>query len=424
MLANARGDGFSVEEVGAAGLSQPGSRGGHIDRFRGRIMFPLADARGRVLGFGARAMGEDQRPKYLNTSENELYHKGRQLFGIDRARAPAAKAGRIVVVEGYTDVLALHQAGVTESVAIMGTALTPDQLAELSRAATSVYLALDADRSGQEAMLRAARAARSRGVELRVVAMPDGRDPADLVAAEGAAGFLGLLDLALSVPEFEVRRALAGADLTTAAGRDAALAEARPLIAGLPERTATRDELVRYVADRLDVPAGYVGVGLGSAARAARPGAESDQMGAKPRPPARSQLDRTAGAERYFLAMCVGHRELGGRYLERLSDDHLSSPAMQAARDHLAAHREEPLRAIAADDTTLAAIVGDIVMLAEGETASEPALRLGFLQLELRRIERALRSARDERDYDQQRELFGLREDVRAQVSAVMGEAV
>ena len=110
VLANARRDGFTPDEVLAAGLSQPGSRGGHIDRFRGRIMFPLADARGRVLGFGARAMREEQRPKYLNTSENELYHKGRQLFGIDRARAAAAKAGRIVVVEGYTDVLALHQA--------------------------------------------------------------------------------------------------------------------------------------------------------------------------------------------------------------------------------------------------------------------------------------------------------------------------
>ena len=121
-------------------------------------MFPLADARGRVLGFGARAMGEGRGPKYLNTPENEIYHKGRQLFGIDLARAHAAKSGRIVVVEGYTDVLALHQAGIRESVAIMGTALTEEQMAELGRAAPLVVLALDADRSGQEAMLRAARA--------------------------------------------------------------------------------------------------------------------------------------------------------------------------------------------------------------------------------------------------------------------------
>src|SRR5437763_1093911 len=118
--------------------------------FRARIMFPQADPRGKVLGFGARSMRDDQGPKYVNTSENELYHKGRQLFGIDHARGPAARAGRIVAVEGYTDVLALHQAGVTETVAIMGTALTQEQMAELGRAAGTVYLALDADRAGQD----------------------------------------------------------------------------------------------------------------------------------------------------------------------------------------------------------------------------------------------------------------------------------
>ena len=94
-------------------------------------MFPLADARGRVLGFGARSMGEGRGPKYLNTTENDLFHKGRQLFGIHLARAPPRKAGRVIVVEGYTDVLALHQAGFAESVAIMGTALTQEQLALL-----------------------------------------------------------------------------------------------------------------------------------------------------------------------------------------------------------------------------------------------------------------------------------------------------
>ncbi len=93
VLLSAQRDGYAVEEIAAAGLGQRGSRGGFYDRFRARIMFPLADARGRVLGFGARAAREGQRPKYLNTSENEIYHKGRQLFGIDRARAPAAKAG-------------------------------------------------------------------------------------------------------------------------------------------------------------------------------------------------------------------------------------------------------------------------------------------------------------------------------------------
>ncbi|MEA2375567.1 MAG: primase, partial [Thermoleophilaceae bacterium] len=183
----AQRDGFRPEELAAAGLAQRGRQGGFYDRFRGRIMFPLADSRGRVLGFGARALRDDQKPKYLNTSENDLYHKGRQLFGIDHARAAAAKRGRIVAVEGYTDVLALHQGGITESVAIMGTALTQEQLAELSRAAGTLHLALDADSAGQEAMLRAAKVAAGRRLELRVVPLPDGADPADLVQSEGPA---------------------------------------------------------------------------------------------------------------------------------------------------------------------------------------------------------------------------------------------
>ena len=143
-------------------------------------MFPLADARGRVLGFGARAMRDDQRPKYMNTPEGELYHKRRQLFGIDRARAAAAKARQVIVVEGYTDVLALHAGGVAQSVAIMGTALTPEQFAELARAAGqdgTVVLALDADRAGLDAMLRAARAAEEKRIDLMVVELPDGQGP-------------------------------------------------------------------------------------------------------------------------------------------------------------------------------------------------------------------------------------------------------
>ena len=245
-------------------------------------MFPLADARGRVLGFGARQMGEGRGPKYLNTSENDLYHKGRQLFGIDVARKEAMKTGRFVVVEGYTDVLALHQAGIREAVAIMGTALTQEQLAELAKVGDSnrrgtVFLALDADRAGREAMLRAARLAEDRGVDLRVVDMPEGTDPADLVGGDGADAFAERMDRAAPMIEFQVRRVLADADLDTPSGRDQALGEARKLISAVPERTATRDALVREAADRLDVPVDYVmAPGAGARARQARAAAAAD----------------------------------------------------------------------------------------------------------------------------------------------------
>ncbi|HEX8074030.1 MAG TPA: DNA primase, partial [Thermoleophilaceae bacterium] len=269
VIGGAQRDGFRPDELVAAGLAQPGRQGSFYDRFRGRIMFPLADARGRVLGFGARSLTDDQPPKYLNTSENEVYHKGRQLFGIDQARAAAAKKGRIVAVEGYTDVLALHQGGITESVAIMGTALTQEQLAELSRAAGTLHLALDADSSGQDAMLRAARGARERRVELRVVGMPDGTDPAELVSSHGPEAFERLLSSAVTVPEFEVRRALSSADLGAPAARDRVLGEILPVIQSVPANSVLRDHLVAIVADKINVPLENLQAQLASAPAAA-----------------------------------------------------------------------------------------------------------------------------------------------------------
>jgi DNA primase len=411
----AQRDGFREEEVAAAGLGQPGRQGGFYDRFRARIMFPVADARGKVVGFGARATRETQRPKYLNTSENELYHKGRQLFGIDRARPPAAKGSRVVVVEGYTDVLALHDAGIEEAVGIMGTALTQEQLAELSRAAPSIYLALDADSSGREAMLRASRAARDRGVELLVVDMPEGTDPAELVGDEGADAFARRLESAMSVVEFETRRVLAEADLDTPRGRDAALERLRPLIAATPERSATRDELIGFVADRLDVPSDYV---LTHAASQSRRAPQPEPMG--PPPP----VDTMLHAERAFLAMCVAQPELGREYLDRLGDEHLSTDGLRRARDWIAGHFDAPLAGLPDDDPTLSALVTEAVMRAEEEPFSEPVLRLGFLQLELRRVERELRHAERAEDFDRQRALWPELGEVKRRIDEVMGQTV
>jgi DNA primase len=453
VLVRAQRDGYAVEEIAAAGLGQSGSRGGFYDRFRGRIVFPLADARGRVLGFGARAVREEQRPKYLNTAENEIYHKRRQLFGIDQARGAAARAGLVVAVEGYTDVLALHQAGIPESVAIMGTALTQEQLAELHRAAGTVCLALDADRSGQEAMLRAGRTAQSRGLDLRVVGLPDGRDPAELVAEEGVQAFRALLGSAMSVAEFEVRRVLAAADLDSGAGRDRALAEVRPLIASVEEKTATRDELVRYVADRLDVPTAYLmtqltaprgsdnvggasavaqaptGVadaphgGQGTATPSARDGAAETAGAGAPAPRSRS-IEAAMRAEHSFLAMCVAEPRLGREYLERLDDDHLSSATLRRARRHLAEHLDEPLASLPDDDPELEASLRGIMVASDEKPSSESDLRLRFLTLDLTRHNRALNAARDRGDFDRLRDLLGGRERVRAELDTLMGEAV
>jgi DNA primase len=420
MIVGAQRSGFSPEELVAAGLAQRGRGGAIYDRFRARIMFPLANARGRVLGFGARAMAEGRGPKYLNTSENELYHKGRQLFGIDLARREAAKSGRIVVVEGYTDVLALHQAGIRESVAIMGTALTQEQLAELARSARRVVLALDADRSGQEAMLRAARAAEDRRVDLRVAELPEGKDPADAITHGGLRSFEEQLERAMGIVEFQVRRVLADADLDTPSGRDRALEEARKLIAAVPERTASRDALVREVADRLDVPVDYVTAAPTLAGGAPAPAASAGRPAVRA---GTSPGELAFAAERAFLAMCLASGEVGRQYLGRLSADQLSSAAVRDAREHLVSRFDDPLAELPDHDPAVAALITGVAMAAQEQAeATEPVLRMSFLQLELRRIEREIRRAAAEADHPRQDQLAGARQDVRREMDTVMGQ--
>jgi DNA primase len=420
MIVAAQRSGFTPEELVAAGLAQRGRGGALYDRFRARIMFPLANARGRVLGFGARAMAEGRGPKYLNTSENELYHKGRQLFGIDLARREAAKSGRIVVVEGYTDVLALHQAGIRESVAIMGTALTQEQLAELARSAPRVVLALDADRSGQEAMLRAARAAEDRRVDLRVAELPEGKDPADAITHGGLRSFEEQLERAMGIVEFQVRRVLADADLDTPSGRDRALEEARKLIAAVPERTASRDALVREVADRLDVPVDYVTAAPTLAGGAPAPAASAGRPAVRA---GTSPGELAFAAERAFLTMCLASGEVGRQYLGRLSADQLSSAAVRDAREHLVSRFDDPLAELPQDDPAVAALITGVAMAAQEQAeATEPVLRMSFLQLELRRIEREIRRAAAEADHPRQDQLAGARQDVRREMDTVMGQ--
>ena len=182
VIVASRGAGYSEAELLAAGLaSRRRDGGGLLDRFRGRIMFPLADPKGHVLGFGARAIAPGDQPKYLNTSESELFHKGSLVYGADLARAAAARAGRLVLVEGYTDVIALRQAGIPETVCSMGTALTDRQLDALKRLTPKVLLCQDPDAAGQEAVAKGKDAIRVfneghhlRGFDLRVVRLPPG----------------------------------------------------------------------------------------------------------------------------------------------------------------------------------------------------------------------------------------------------------
>src|SRR5215208_4774648 len=198
LVRKAREKGFTQDELAAAGLLN--RRGG--DYFANRLMFPLADARGRVVGFQARKLREDDplRGKYVNSPEGELFHKSAILYGLNLGRAAIAKQDRAVVVEGNTDVMALRQAGLEPVVASMGTALTEQQVKELSRLTHRAWLCFDGDAAGEAATLRGMELAAAQGFDVRVVTLPPGRDPADL-----AGEFDELLARAESYLSYRVR---------------------------------------------------------------------------------------------------------------------------------------------------------------------------------------------------------------------------
>ncbi len=401
--------GFRVEELRAVGLAQRGRGGGEYDRFRSRIMFPIRDRRGRTLGFGGRAMRSDQGAKYVNTAETEFFHKSHMLYGIDLAKEAIAKSGRAVVVEGYTDVLALRQAGVGEAVGVMGTAITEEQVAALSGMVEEVVLALDADAAGQEAMLRAQRVAAGRKMRLRVASMPAGEDPAEMTVAEGgAARFRALLEGAVDLPAFQVGLVLADTDVSSPAERDRALAEVAPILAGMGE-TASRDDLVRRVAERLDLePERVMGRVTMARPTSGGAGAQPSRQDARRAAPAPArgggELTSRERRERALLAMCVALPDEGKRYLERLTDAHLS-PLGQRAAAWLRVHPEDPASNLPHDDDQLAGLIAELVILAHDEPASPEAMELNYLQLEQRRLEVEIAAAGEADEYERRAEL-------------------
>ena len=396
VLVASRRAGFSDPELVASGLASRSQKEGRTyDRFRRRIMFPLCDQRGRVLGFGARAMGADQKPKYLNSSDGLVFHKGRHLFGADIARTPATKAAEVIVAEGYTDVIAMHQAGMRNTVGLMGTALTDEQVGELARLAPTVLLALDADAAGQEAMLRGARVAARRNLTLRVVPLPVGSDPADLVAAEGARAMADRVEASVPFVRFRVERELAAADLSRAEGKDAVIAALRPVFRDLPA-SAMREELVGLVADRTELAPALVASWLAQApARAEEPGATQGN-GAPQRRPAMPQpaLDAAGRAERAFLAQCLASPAAGRAALAEMDiEAEFSSELTRLAAAHIQAllaggSSELP------DDDELATLVAALTVASGGMRNSEAAVEGERLSLEVQRVKREIEVAK------------------------------
>ena len=368
--------GFTQQELTGAGLV---NRRGN-DYFQGRLLFPIADARGRVVGFQARKLREDDalQAKYVNSPEGELFRKGDLLYGLDRARTAIAREERALIVEGNTDVLALRQAELGPVVASMGTALTERQLKELSRLTRKLYLCFDADAAGEAATLRGMDLAAAQGFDVRVVALPPGTDPAD--AAEG---FEERLAKAESYVLYRVRL-----ELERAPDRQEAFVHAREILSRF-EDSPERQQALRLVADRLDLP-------------------RETQAGLVPRRGARGStpqvspklLEAGERLERDALAGVAAHADLR-EVLAGLSPDHFDSELHRRAREHLLEPGEP--------DRELVQLLAELDGRAAAEGIDEATTKELLLNLHERRLRRELQNADLERTKELQAELERLR---------------
>ncbi len=288
-----------IDRLLAVGLIIRKDDGNHYDRFRDRIMFPIRDGRGRTIGFGGRVMGDDE-PKYLNSPETVLFHKGRELYGIFEAREALRQIERLVVVEGYMDVVGLARHGIDYAVATLGTATTGDHLNRLFRLTENVYFAFDGDRAGRKAAWRALENALPQireGRQIHFVFLPEGDDPDSYVQAHGANAFERLLDDGLPLSAFLIEELADSVDLASVDGRARLAERAGPLIRRVPAGVY-RSLLIDGLAERVGLSAAKLEALLMRGDRggeaAARRGTTRLRAAAAPRSGARPSLVRRA----------------------------------------------------------------------------------------------------------------------------------
>jgi DNA primase len=370
----AREKGFTAAELRAAGLAN--RRG--TDYFAGRLLFPLADARGRVRGFQARKLREDDplRAKYVNSPEGELFRKGDLLYGLDKARIAITKQERAIVVEGNPDVIALRQAGHEPVVASMGTALTERQLKELSRLTHKLWLCFDGDAAGEAATLRGMELAAGQGFDVRVVALPPGTDPAD-----DPERFEERLGGAESYVVYRVRL-----EIERAPDRQEAFVRVREVLARF-EDSPERQDAVRLAADRLDLPKETQ---AGLAPRGARrTGAISPRL-----------LEAGDRLELEALAGVAAHPELHD-LLAGLAPEHFDSEVHRRVREHLLVPGDA--------DEQLVPVLAELDARAADAGIDEETTKELLLKLRERQLRRELQGADLERTKELQEQLEKIR---------------
>jgi DNA primase len=373
----ARDEGYGSDEIRAAGLAR--QRGD--DYFSRRLVFPLADARGKVRGFQARKLYDDDplQAKYVNSPEGDLFKKGDLLYGLDTARQAIAKEDRGVVVEGNTDVLALRQAGFAPVVASMGTALTEAQLRELGRLTKRLYLCFDADAAGQDATLRGMELAVKQGFAVHVVTLPKGTDPADDPDA-----FQRELAAPVSYLVHRVRLLHERApDKNAAFGTIEAFLQAQP---DSPEHLDAR----KLATDLLDLPP--------ETQAALAPRGRSTGLTLSPR-----LLDAGARLERSALAGVAAHDELK-RFLVELGPEHFQDPLHRRARAYLLGEEQA--------DEELTALLAELYARADEDEITLAVAQQLLLRLHERRLQDELRNAPAERQQSLAQRVAELREEI------------
>ncbi|MEV5881251.1 DNA primase [Streptomyces sp. NPDC052020] len=345
-----RGKGFSDKELILSGLSQEGRRG-PIDRFRGRLMWPIRDIGGEVVGFGARKLYEaDTGPKYLNTPETAIYKKSQVLYGIDLAKKEIAKSSRAVVVEGYTDVMACHLAGVRTAIATCGTAFGGDHIKILRRllmdnGSARVIFTFDGDAAGQKAALRAFEDDQKFAAETYIAIAPDGMDPCDLRLAKGDEAVADLVRPRTPLFEFALRQIVGRYDLDTPAGRAAALDEAAPVVARIKNSGAQHEVAVQLAGMLGILDTQFVVKRVAQLARWARdrggkgpaPAPAPRQYAAAPdrpapRGPALNLRNPVYATERELLKLALQRPELVSPAFDAYGADEFTAPPYAAVR--------------------------------------------------------------------------------------------
>ncbi|MGA5128713.1 DNA primase [Streptomyces olivoreticuli] len=417
-----RGKGFSDKELILSGLAQDSRNGRPIDRFRGRLMWPIRDITGEVIGFGARKLRDDDNgPKYLNTPETPLYRKSHVLYGIDLAKKDIAKTSRAVVVEGYTDVMACHLAGVTTAIATCGTAFAADHVKILRRllmdnSRSKVIFTFDGDAAGQRAALRAFEDDQKFAAGTNIAVSPGGMDPCELRLDRGDEAVRQLVDDSTPLFEFAIRSVVERHEADTPEGQAAALEEAAPIVAGIKDSSIRHQYAVRLAGLLGILDTQFVVMRVGQLARWARERGNRPDQGrthraaaaAAPQPPAprgargpalnlRSPAQLT---ERELLKLALQRPELVAPAFDAYGEDEFTAAPYVAVRcaieqaggvtdapaDYLARVRD------AAPDDTVRSLVTELAVEAiRHKSVDEIYAGMQLVQVRLRAVERRVK---------------------------------